>query len=242
MNIYRSKSSRVPPLDLDVAIEPRKATIIARHRDAEDGETPFGITTLDLDDPAVKQEWSDHAAWFFPIDSDGIGHPYNRYAYTTPDKGSAQRHLRRMNHSTLATVWVPFAACDDLTQCRWNIQHHPDAVVNGVEFSGEQEPLDGIAPYLPTLKMDGPTAVGADGVATIGVTVIDAATGKPATLPATVYLEALSGYLPKQRLVVMGAGTFRAMALGLSRGDEMEIRAGFKFVSNLASARMRVVG
>jgi hypothetical protein len=45
---------------------------------------------------------------------------------------------------------------------------------------------------------------------------------------ATVYLEALSGYLPKTRLSVTGQATFRVIALGLDAGDSIRIKAGFR--------------
>ena len=62
-------------------------------------------------------------------------------------------------------------------------------------------------------------------------TLIDPSTGAP--YPAVekrieIHVEATAGYLPHRRVSqVNGSGTFALHALGLSRGDQIKVKAGF---------------
>lgn len=61
---------------------------------------------------------------------------------------------------------------------------------------------------------------------------------------AEVYLEAVNGYLPKNRIMLdeNGHATFKAMSLGLEPGDTMRIKAGFRYNTGIADFTLHVRG
>ncbi len=91
---------------------------------------------------------------------------------------------------------------------------------------------------LPALTLEGPDVVRADGrvVLTLSCLLGYALAEKPLTL----YLTHDNGYLPKRELTVTGRGEFPVMALGLTEGDVIGVKAGFKYWTNVVSKTLRV--
>lgn len=55
------------------------------------------------------------------------------------------------------------------------------------------------------------------------------------------YIEATAGYLPKRRITGKGDCHFHLMPLGLSPGDQIKLKVGFRFVSGLVEKIVEVV-
>ncbi|MDR1044699.1 MAG: hypothetical protein LBP33_06215 [Candidatus Adiutrix sp.] len=89
------------------------------------------------------------------------------------------------------------------------------------------------------MALDGPDEIQAGGGAELTLSCL--LDGQPAGKPLTVYLTHSNGYLPKTKLTVTGSGNFKVMALGLAPGDEIEVKAGHKYWTNVVSKTLKVV-
>lgn len=98
---------------------------------------------------------------------------------------------------------------------------------------------------LPTLRLTGPNDVVPDETRFYQVTLIDPATDAPYPLVdkrIEIHVEATAGYLPKRRVtLVNGYGTFPLQTAGLSRDDEIKVKAGFWNYTGAAEKITRVV-
>jgi hypothetical protein len=91
---------------------------------------------------------------------------------------------------------------------------------------------------FPCLRLFGPDEIPADG--SVELTLNCLLDEQLLEKPLTVYLKSQSGYLPKEMLTVTGSGTFKVMALGLELDDEITVKVGYKYWSNVGSKTLRV--
>ncbi|MCP4541407.1 MAG: hypothetical protein GY832_30120 [Chloroflexi bacterium] len=207
---------------------------------------PLGGVCLDLDSALGVAEWSDYANWVFPLDRKGVPQtPFNRFIETTGSKVRTPRFLELKKINCALQVYVPFSSCD-FSSSSFSIALHPDYGIIGNLDSGQEvtlaEVVKGSPQAYPCLSISGPREVTADGSAELtlslkterGTLIKDAA--------PTVYLEQTAGYLPRCRLIPQdGKARFKIMALGLSTGDDIRIKAGFRHCGGLVDRTLKVV-
>lgn len=92
---------------------------------------------------------------------------------------------------------------------------------------------------FPTMVIDGPDEIKAGGF--VSLTLSCLLDGEILDKELTLYLTHRNGYIPKQILTFTGSVSFKAMALGLDPGDEIVIKAGHKYWTNVVSKTLRVV-
>ncbi len=94
---------------------------------------------------------------------------------------------------------------------------------------------------LPHLRLSAPSTIVADGQATITIQLEDAAE-QPIERQATVYLEAVSGVLPRARVATtQGTAAVPVFATGLSPGEQVRIKAGWKYFPGVDDITIKVV-
>ncbi len=191
------------------------------------------------------KEWSDHAVWEFRVSPEGrLQSPFNRVIETALAKTAGPWHRAREGHLCPLRVMVPFKIWP-LARFPLLVNTHPDlGLIGNVEPTGT---LPGDAPFLPreqvlpSLKLTGPATIAANGIATVDVAVVDKTGTVIADAACELPLEAVSGYLPKARVVIAnGSGSFRVMALGLEAGDTVRVKAGLGLFTGLADISIPV--
>lgn len=96
-----------------------------------------------------------------------------------------------------------------------------------------------IREYFPVLELQGPDEVPSGELAMFTVTA--AKNGNP-VYPLHIYFQVSGGYMPKERVELAGpTGTFRFRAMDLAPGDEVEIKAGFRYLTSRVRKTVRIV-
>jgi len=131
-----------------------------------------------------------------------------------------------------------------LTECAIHVLQALDGVphiLNGQPVLGpETDPMEAQRSFMPKLDINGPLFVEPNGVVTMDVALKDAK-GDLLERNCDVYVEALSGYLPHQRVqIVNGRGQVRVMALQVYSGEQIKVKVGFKFWSGDAEHTVTV--
>jgi hypothetical protein len=89
--------------------------------------------------------------------------------------------------------------------------------------------------------LSAPSTIAADGQATITIQLEDAAE-QPIERQATVYLEAVSGVLPRARVTTtQGTAAVPVFATGLRPGEKVRIKAGWKYFPGVDDISLEVV-
>lgn len=95
----------------------------------------------------------------------------------------------------------------------------------------------------PHLKLACPDSIPPGGVATAKIQLTTNRGDPLRHKGVNVYLKSNSGYLPHRQIPLSpttGKATFQIHALGLTPGDHIEIKAGFKHYSNIVSAKITI--
>jgi hypothetical protein len=186
-------------------------------------------------------ERQDFSAFAFPFDAAlNVSEPYNHFVDSVSVKGEIGRNSKLRNAQTLFLMYVdeadasinqwtlcyitsPMFLLEDTTQGEWEV------APAGLNYSA----------LLPQVSLSAPANVAPDGWATVNVTLNRDNT--PLAYDGEMVIEAVSGYLPKQRLQVHnGTASFRAMALGLQSGDALRVKVGTRLISGMASVSIEV--
>lgn len=199
---------------------------------------------------------SEHAEWVVFADSGGRLHaPVNRTLKTYPARSSKAAIYGEMQRNSVLTVLMPFRDTD-FTRAAIYVKANPaygivyDAAAayaveaNGMRVGGiPPRPADQKPFRWPELRLAVPPQLQADAFADIAVQLVDGTTGLPLTETGPqVYLESHAGYLPKRRLALVdGVATARIGALGLSPGDRLQLKAGWRYYPGLAEAEIVIV-
>jgi hypothetical protein len=144
------------------------------------------------------------------------------------------------NGSSLYQIFVPFTEGADMTNFSYRImvdgtQYGPVGKTLPFEFdptspaindvqSEPVRPIDLISP----ITMTGPSTANADSSITVNFE----------TTPGVsyIYLEQVHGMLPLVKVpVTNGTGSFKVLTLGMSSGDEIEVKAGFRKWNHVSS-------
>jgi hypothetical protein len=197
--------------------------------------------TLNANSVCGAGERQDFAAFVLPFGSNGaVAEPYNHFTESMNVKGVTPRNGRLRGGQPIFILYsdVADAALDDWTLIYADSQ--PFVLEDMTGGAWQNAPANfSLYGLLPTVSVGAPATVNADATATANVTL--SRDGVTIAYSGELALEAVSGYLPKQRVTISnGTGSFKAMALGLETGDAMRIKVGTRCISGLAEANVTI--
>jgi hypothetical protein len=208
----------------------------------------IGSCYLNLDDPSIKHEWADASTWIFGSRSDfGQTRFPIRAINITAESSLVKRPKRYYEYKTgrfnMLRAHVKFAT-DNFFDAVWSLSHNPESVVRGVSL-GKEDDIFGnhiIGPHLPQLNISGPEKIGPNKTEKITIQIVDSDKITPLNKKAIIYMEEISGILPIKRIETdeNGQAVIPVVALGMSTGDTVIVRAGYKYLSNCGSIKIPV--
>lgn len=218
----------------------------------------YSTLTLDIDQLRKLPSWQDRSVWtgsgqyipdsLFPR-SNHIKLWHNITSETTSNKVVPTNHyLHTLRTSPIDIgsflLFVPFKN-SELMDCSIHILSMIDGIphlFNGHPVGGDAiDPLQSQMIAMPKLAIDGPDTIEVDGNASLKIQLTDHS-GSPLKKECIVYLEAVSGYIPQQRIqLIDGVGYARVMAIGLLPLERMRVKVGFKYWSGDDEHAMTVV-
>lgn len=93
----------------------------------------------------------------------------------------------------------------------------------------------------PTLVLSAPSTIAEDAYATVSIECQMLDGTLRTDCQSEVFLEAVAGYLPKTRVkLVDGIGSFKVGSLGLTAGDTVRVKAGWRYVPGLGDVSITV--
>lgn len=209
-------------------------------------------------DPDVlgSAAWSDYAVWSFNAASDGrLAMPFNRYLATQPSREHRYALTMARQEDALLTLVVPFAG-QDFSNCSFILKYHPAfgcihnftghrvmPVVGPGGALPNHEQLYGMKALLPSLRLTGPDSLPAGQAADYAVEIYSRNTDTLVTdTEVQVYLESSCGYLPRRRVTLSnGSASFPLMALGLTAGDQIKLKVGWRNYSGVDEKLVTIV-
>lgn len=181
---------------------------------------------------------------YFPVSDRGeLRAPFNKMAASYALKEPGGRYLQRTSTGVVGQLCIPFpdARFED---CGLRLTAYPELglFVEGAtprEMANTHEAFQSFVQNL----MPHLAAVSSTVVATPSAPISLQFQLRPARPGVRVHLKSDMGYLAKRELVTDAAGriTAKVWALGLDAGDEFDVEAGFKWYSNIARTRVKVV-
>lgn len=202
--------------------------------------------------------WSDFGAWMFLLTTDTwkLLTPFNRHAETTVSKVDSEGFSTmsyaltkaRMGHLVIGSLVVPWKhlPLQGSALLRINTFQGFELITNHelgscVTYGSPEEiapnhgkTITALHTHLPKFSIDCPASVEQDGWCDFHVTCSD-------TVDATLIVSANAGYTPKKRVgMTAGKAVVRACALGLDRGDLLDINIGVGHVSGLIKGKTLV--
>lgn len=190
--------------------------------------------------------WSDCAIWSFNVKCDGsLSMPFNRHVLTYLSKQHRNFHMISRRESNLLQLYVPFAK-RDFKNCSFVLRYNPAfgcihnfedykavSVIKSFVDSKGLESSYGLKALLPSLRLSGPDSIAADMKADYAIELYSKNTDALVDdVTARVYLEANAGYLPYRQVEIKnGIATFPFCALGLSPGDQVKLKVGWRHYS-----------
>ena len=164
----------------------------------------------------------------------------NLSARTLSERISSGLAMRLGAEDALIHIYVPFAD-SDFTGMGYKIillspQSRIISNASFVELTHEQH----LSPMLffPRLELSGSDEMPPDSVAEF--TCSPFYEGELTTRFLQAELENINGYLPKTRLNLTGPETFKVRSLGLEPGDEIKIKAGFRYRPAMVEKIVRI--
>lgn len=162
---------------------------------------------------------------------------------------NARRRALNWYHQEAVSLFAPFKEQSILSEANTlALYYSPELgyVVRGAgateltKDEAKQEPKLQVNELFPTIELDLPTTVTA-GEAVCGDCRL-LFRGELWTSGAEIVVEASGGYLPLRRLPLKdGARQFKVLTDGLEPGDEIKIKAGWRYFSGEAEAIVKVV-
>lgn len=197
--------------------------------------------------------WSDYASWAFNATPEGkLKLPFNRYLETHASR--EHRHMMMISRKeiNLMMLHVPFAR-QNFSNCVFVLKFNPSfgCIHNFISWrtmpsdktnlgSNDLEPLYGFKALFASLRLSGPDVIPAGQTAAYAVEMFSKNTDTLVEdVETKVYLEAHAGYLPHRQVEIRnGVGGFPLMALGLSPGDKIKLKVGWR---NFSGADEKII-
>ncbi len=211
-----------------------------------DGEE--NTVTVDLAALRNRPDWCDHQCYFLSLKDGRLGPLFSLFVATLPARLAATEFATMSQQSLILGINVPFAdATDDELFLTVNMNQQcsdADIALDGdLDLEWSQAASSGThrTLLLPHLRLSAPSTIAADGQATITIQLEDAAE-QLIERQATVYLEAVSGVLPRVRVTTtQGTAAVPVFATGLSPGEQVRIKAGWKYFPGVDDITIEVV-
>ncbi len=216
--------------------------------------TDYGMTpalTVDFADLRARHGWCDHQVYIlatqgrFPT---GLAAPIPLFACTLTERLAPHDLAVRNQFNIIAALVVPFKA-SGFDDCSLLVNLPGDTGALVVDVG--PEPIDhgpgslaDIWPaMLPSIRLAGPATVAAGQSAPVTVQLLDAGGSPIQRAGVEVYFEAVSGSVSKARGLTdaSGACALTCSAPGLTAGDSLRVKAGFKFYPGVADLVVGVV-
>ena len=236
--------------------EIERRRLIVKYRLARIGhpdETPVFVddeqeVSVDLASLRNRPDWSDHQCYFLALKDGRLGPLFSLFVSTLPARLDATEFATTSKQSLLVGINVPFSDADDdelFLTVNMNQRCSDDdvAVTGELDLEWSQAASSGThrTLLLPHLRLSAPSTIAANGQATITIQLEDAAE-QPIERQATVYLEAVSGVLPRARVTtIQGTAAVPVFATGLSPGEQVRIKAGWKYFPGVDDISLEVV-
>ncbi len=259
MKVIAVRNPRLHPYafhQVHIHREIERRRLIVKYRLARIGhpdETPVFVddeqeVSVDLASLRNRPDWSDHQCYFLALKDGRLGPLFSLFVSTLPARLDATEFATTSQQSLLVGINVPFAdADDDELFLTVNMNHRcsdADVAVTGeLDLEWSQAASSGThrTLLLPHLRLSAPPSIDADGQANISIRVEDASE-QPIQRQATVYLEAVSGVLSRVRVTTNeGVATVPVFANGLSPGDKVRVKAGWKYFPGVDDVTLEVI-
>lgn len=219
-------------------------------------ETSTGDPGLTLIDSAVvnitdlrkRYDWCDHQTYFVAVHAGAFLPVFALYPETLPNRETAVDYAQRLKRNLLVGINVPFAAASDdelfitvnlnaqATDANIQVDEHCALVWSDAASSGAVRTMG-----FPFIYVQAPASVPAGGSASIELRIEDVA-GQLLDQEAVVYLEAVSGLVPFTRVRAShGLASVPVSAAGMSAGDEIRVKFGWKYFPGAEDVRIAVV-
>lgn len=197
----------------------------------------LSTAVLSRNDALFRGAWKDMSVWIFEIDSDGVLQtPHNAGMLMSVLGGFPNRLTSILDRYPVLTIFQAYGE-SPFSEASFNLKAHPSYGFSATKQSrwkqitgDEIKKLAGA--MLPRLRVaSAPKTVSATTPAVVELEAFDPETGKVFTdYPLTVELDVKSGYVPKTTLKLeKGRTQFRALGLGLDKGDTVVVQAGLGY-------------
>ena len=216
--------------------------------DTEPGPRLIGAATINISDLRKRYDWCDHQTYFLAVQAGDLLPLFALYPETLPNRESAIDYAQRLKRNLLVGINVPYAAGsdDDLfitvnlnaqaTDANIEVDEHCMLTWSEAASSGAVRTMN-----FPFIQVQAPASIFAGGNAAIQLRIEDVA-GQLLDRDAVVYLESVSGLVPFTRVRAQGGlATVPVSAAGMSAGDEIRVKFGWKYFPGAEEARIAVV-
>lgn len=165
---------------------------------------------------------------------------HNRLALSLGSRESFNDQLAFRAWKPVVSIYIPFveATFDEmgiwvaLSPEQFLISTGADFVLRDLQYPSAVPHLVG---DLPRISLESDTGtVPADGSVSFRIKVLEAENDIIIDHPFDIYLESNAGYLPKRKVRCNGEAVGTVSALGLSGGDAIRVKAGFRYLTNCA--------
>lgn len=179
---------------------------------------------------------------YFPISPRGeLLAPFNKMAASFALKEPGGRFLNRVNQGVVGQLCVPFAD-SKFEDCSLRLTGNA-ALGIYVQGANPREIPNTHAAFQEFVQAGMPKLTSLSDKIEIRTSGTVQFQLMPPRAGVTIHLKCDMGYLPKREVVTDSNGRVSAkiMALGLDAGDEFDVEAGFKWYSNIARTRVKVL-
>jgi len=233
--------------DLSVSLYlPQLATDEAAGGDA--GLSLIESVVVNIADLRKRYDWCDHQTYFVAVHAGSFLPVFALYPETLSNRETAVDYAQRVQRNLLVGINVPFANANDdelfitvnlnaqATDANIQGDEHCELVWSDAASSGAVRTM-----AFPFIHVQAPASVPVGGSASIKLRIEDVA-GQLLDREAVVYLEAVSGLVPFARVrATHGLATVPVSAAGMSAGDEIRVKFGWKYFPGAEDARIAVV-
>jgi hypothetical protein len=208
----------------------------------------IGSASVNLSDLRRRYDWCDHQTYFLAVHAGNFLPLFALYPETLPNRETAVDYAQRLKRNLLVGINVPFGAATndelfitvnlnaDATDDNIEVDEHCTLTWSDAASSGAVRTMN-----FPFIQVQAPTSIPADGKATVQLRIEDVA-GQLLDRDAVVYLEAVGGIVPFTRVRAQGGrATVPVSAAGMSVGDEIRVKFGWKYFPGAEEARIAVV-
>ena len=218
---------------------------------ATSGDTGLSLiesVVVNIADLRMRYDWSDHQTYFVAVHSGSFLPVFALYPETLPNRETAVDYAKRLKRNLLVGINVPFATASDdelfitvnlnaqATDANIQVDENCTLVWSEAASSGAVRTM-----AFPFIHVQAPASVPAGGSALIELRIEDVA-GQLLDREAVVYLEAVSGLVPFTRVRAShGLASVPVSAAGMSAGDEIRVKFGWKYFPGADDARIAVV-